>query len=121
MVVAVSGGVVVSDKELIKRIEKVLKNRNSFQKLSKLSDGAFSRQGKVLAHELERALEGVSGLGKAILVNQYQTKQRDRMSRQAFCKVHHISIEQYTEEREQALLAFASVYRGGELLAYDRA
>lgn len=111
----------VSDKEVTKRVEKVLKNRHSFQKLSMLSDGAFSRQGKELAHELERALEGVSGLGKAILVNQYQTKQRDRMSRQEFCRGHHISIEQYTEERERALLAFASLYRGGVLLVYDGA
>lgn len=99
-----------------KHAERVLKNYRNFLKVANLSDKPFSVHGQMLAEEIDRVIEELPGLEKAILVNQYQTRPKERQSRQRFCLDHGISIEDYNQGRNQALASFAREYLGGVLL-----
>lgn len=88
-------------------------------KLASLSNKPFSRHGERLANEIGRSIQTVIGLAKAILVNQYQTRPKDRLSRQNFCSKQQISIEDYEGIKRQGLMDFAKVYEGGELQTND--
>lgn len=99
-----------------KHAERVLKNYRNFLKVANLSDKPFSVHGQALADEIDRAINGLAGLEKAILVNQYQTRPKERQSRQQFCLDRGISIEDYNRVRNQALASFAREYLGGVLL-----
>lgn len=99
-----------------KHAERVLRNYRNFQKLASLSDKAFSVHGQTLAEEIDRVIEELPGLEKAILVNWYQTTPKARQSRQRFCLDHRISTDDYNQVRNQALASFAREYLGGVLL-----
>lgn len=104
---------------ITKHAERVLRNSRNFQKLASLSDKPFSVHGQTLADEIDRAINGLTGLEKAILVNQYQIRPKERQSRQRFCLNHGISTEDYNQVRNQALDSFAREYLGGVLLTMD--
>lgn len=102
-----------------KHAERVLKNYRNFQKLASLSDKPFSVHGQTLVGEIDRVIERLTGLEKAILVNQYQTKPKERQSRQQFCLDHGICTEDYGEIRNQAFASFAHEYFDGVLLTME--
>lgn len=102
-----------------KHAERVLKSYRNFQKLASLSDKPFSVHGQMLVEEIDRVIEKLTGLEKAIRVNQYQTRPKERQSRQQFCLEHGISTEGYNQIRDQALSNFAHEYLGGVLLTMD--
>lgn len=99
-----------------KHAERVLKNYRNFLKVANLSDKPFSVHGQMLAEEIERVIEELPGLEKDILVNQYQTRPKERQNRQQFCLDYEISAEDYNQLRNQALASFAREYLGGVLL-----
>ncbi|MEI4343929.1 hypothetical protein [Streptococcus suis] len=107
------------DNQLKRIADRVLKNYRGFQKLASLSDKPFSVHGQTLAEEIDRVVNSLTGLEKAILVNQYQTRPKERQSRQRFCLDHGISIDDYNQVRNQALASFAREYLGGVLLTMD--
>lgn len=78
-----------------KRAERVLRNYRNFQKLASLSDKPFSVHGQTLADEIDRVINGLAGLEKAILINRYQTKAKDRKTVKAFCGLHGITSQEY--------------------------
>lgn len=102
-----------------KHAERVLKNYRNFLKVANLSDKPFSVHGQTLANEIDRAINGLADLEKAILVNWYQTTPKARQNRQQFCLDHGISTEDYNQVRNQALASFAREYLGGALLTMD--
>lgn len=102
-----------------KHAERVLKNYRNFQKLASLSDTPYSVHGQTLAEEIDRVVNSLTGLEKAILVNQYQIRPKERQSRQRFCLDHGISIEDYNRVRKQALVSFVREYLGGVLLTME--
>lgn len=106
----------MQSKELTKHADRVLKCYRGFLKLANLSDKPFSKHGDKLVSEIDKAISRLEETSKAILVNQYQTKTKDRKSRQQFCKSYGISVGQYIKIRESALLEFAKIYRGGSLI-----
>lgn len=109
----------MTEHDPVKSAQRVLKNYRNFQKLASLSDKPFSVHGQTLAEEIDRVVKGLSGLEKAILVNQYQIRPKERQSRQRFCFDHGISIDDYNQGRNQALASFAREYLGGVLLTMD--
>lgn len=102
-----------------KHAERVLKNYRNFLKVASLSDKPFSVHGQTLADEIDRVINGLAGLEKAILVNQYMTTTKDKKSRQRFCLDHGISIDDYNRIKNQAFASFAREYLGGVLLTMD--
>lgn len=103
-----------------KHAERVLRNYRNFQKLASLSDKSFSVHGQTLVDEIDRVINGLAGLEKAILVNQYQTTPKAQQSRQRFCLDHGISTEDYNQVRNQALVSFAREYLGGVLVTMEK-
>lgn len=106
----------MDSKELTKHADRVLKCYRGFHKLANLSDKPFSMHGDKLVSEIDKAIAGLDGTYKAIIVNQYQTKTKDRKSRQQFCKSYNITMAEYNKAREIALVKFAKIYRNGALL-----
>lgn len=103
-----------------KHAERVLKNYRNFLKVANLSDKPFSVHGQMLVEEIDRVIEGLPGLEKAILVNQYQTRPKERQNRQQFCLDYEISTEDYNQARKQALVSFAREYLGGVLVTMEK-
>lgn len=106
----------MTERDPVKSAQRVLKNYRNFLKVATLSDKPFSRQGDKLAKEVERSIQSLTDLPRAILDNQYMTTTKDKKSRQQFCKSYNITMAEYNKAREIALVKFAKIYRNGALL-----
>ncbi|WP_199363896.1 hypothetical protein [Streptococcus sp. 121] len=95
---------------------RVLKNYRGFQQLAESSGRPFSVRGGELAEEIERVTDNLDELVRAILVNQYMIRPKDRLSRIAFCKHYGLTVKEYDQVKSEALHEFANAYLGGCLL-----
>lgn len=102
--------------ELSRHAVRVLKSYRSFKRLAESSDQPFSVRGGELAEEIERVTDNLDELARAILVNQYMTIPKEKMSRVAFCKFYGVTVKEYDQARSEALHEFAHAYLGGCLL-----
>ncbi|RFE00918.1 hypothetical protein [Streptococcus parauberis] len=102
--------------EEIKKADRILKNYHKFQKLATLSNKPFSLHGQKLIYEIDRVIDGMPEQAKLILCNQYRAKKPLKKIRKQFCHDQNISIEEYIELRESALMEFAKQYLNGTLL-----
>lgn len=95
---------------------RVLKNYRGFKRLAESSDQPFSVRGGELAEEIEGVISNLDDLARTILVNQYMTMTKDRLTRVAFCKRYGLTVKEYDQARSEALHEFAYGYLGGCLL-----
>ncbi|MCK1215239.1 hypothetical protein [Streptococcus uberis] len=102
--------------EEIKIADRVLKNYHKFQRLATLSDKPFSIHGQKLVDEIDRVIELIPRQSKLMLCNQYRAKKPIKKSRKQFCLDHNISIDEYIKLRENALVEFIKLYRGGIMI-----
>lgn len=110
--------------KLSKYAVRVLKNYRGFKQLAGSSGQPFSIRGGELAEEIERVVSNLDDLARTILVNQYMTKPKDRLTRVAFCKCYDLTVKEYDQVRSEALHEFANAYLGGcllELVAVEQA
>ncbi|MGI1772107.1 hypothetical protein [Streptococcus uberis] len=102
--------------EETKIADRILKNYHKFEQLSELSERPFSLHGRKLIKEIDKVIDLMPEQAKMILCNQYKAKKPIKKSRKQFCLDHNISIDEYIKLRENALVEFIKLYRGGIMI-----